>query len=351
MIYYSRYVKKGEYYEGTGSKITEDVESFFKNDSRFVRLTAELESGTLFENGVDEFYEFHRRIFSSFDDIKRQIDNSHKYLNDSLNAAETIQDSIKETNDYIKKRTKGSEDLTVKRYLELTNEFEELQKEKENIVNYSDESKLIERMAFQYGPLGKDDFLKEGENYHCSKFTFDRKWFYEEMKKASVMVMLFNLISEGETIIHGNRFKKDTKITYEKISHDTNTNKALLLEKISACMNNVRFIHSLDLKSGEIKITPLPMNIFGEITLMILDAFKKDMAFINCEVCNQVKRMKRESSHICRTCQNASYQRKNTIKKDIKKGLSLNEILAKHPRMKKDEIIEHYNDLISKQNK
>lgn len=87
------------------------------------------------------------------------------------------------------------------------------------------------------------------------------------------------------------------------------------------------------------------MNFFGEITLMILDAFKKDMAFINCEVFNQVKRMKRESSHICRTCQNASYQLKNTIKKE----LSLNEILAKHPRMKKDEIIEHYNDLISKQ--
>lgn len=334
MIYYSSYKKNGDFFEGTGTRIIEDRKDFLQNDDSFIRLTAELEVGKLWELGIDDFYDFYRRFFEKADEVAHQFNEFQRDM-EKLQKGQLLMD----TSDWIDNLKKGMEkaaqmtkeegESSVKRFREnlkkVSEERERLETKERIKTDYSNDDNLFERLISYYGIIGQDAFRKDGDNYRCEKFSFNKQWFYEEMKKVSKMVVLFNEINEKKV--------------------QTNTDKTKLLNAISNCMSNVRYIHEWESKRAEIKVTPLPMNVLGEVTLIVLDAFKKEMAFITCEKCGDIKRMKRESSHICRTCQNASYQRKNNIKKDMKQGLSLEDILAKRKRMDKNEIIKMYNEL------
>lgn len=330
MIYYSEYRKKGNRFVGVGTRIVNDRKDFFKNDERFIRLMTELELGTLFEFDSEGFYDFLRKFYTLGDETVKTLKEQKKnILSPFSDLTEWSNNPFAELNEYIEKHQEEGKSLE-----QLVKDFD-AQKQKEVIdavpIDYSDEDRLVERMVDAFGPLGKDDFKREGGHYHCSSFVFDKHWFYEEMKKVSKLVMLFNKINEK--------------------SQRTETDKRIILEHISDCMSNVRYVHEWNTRSGEINVTPQPMNTFGEVTLMILDTFKKDMAFITCEKCGDIKRMKRESSHICRRCQVSYNKRRFNVKQDMLQGLSFEEIVKKHPRMKKDEIIEHYNNIMAKDEK
>lgn len=327
MIYYSKYRKKGDRFVGVGTRIVDDRKDFFKNDKRFIRLMTELELGTLFEFDLEGFYDFLRKFYTLGDEtvktLKEQEKNILSPFSDLAEWSNNLFAELNEANEYIEKHQEEGKSLE-----QLVKDFD-AQKQKEVIdaapIDYSNEDRLVERMVDAFGPLGKDDFKREGVHYHCSSFVFDKHWFYEEMKKVSKLVMLFNEINEK--------------------SQRTETDKRIILEHISDCMSNVRYVHEWNARSGEINVTPQPMNTFGEITLMILDTFKKDMAFITCERCGDIKRMKRESSHICRRCQVSYNKRRFNIKQDLLQGLSLEDILAKRKRMDKNEIIKMHNEL------
>lgn len=327
MIYYSEYRKKGDRFVGVGTRIVDDRKDFFKNDERFIHLMTELELGTLFEFDSDGFYNFLREFYTLGDEAVKTLKKQEKSILfpfDDL--TEWLNSPFAELNEYMEKHQEEGKSLE-----QLIKDFD-AQKQKEVIedapIDYSNEDRLVERMVGMFGPLGKDDFKREGANYHCSSFVFDKDWFYEEMKKVSALVMVFNKINEKP--------------------RRTETDKRIILEHISDCMSNVRYVHEWNTRSGEINVTPQPMNTFGEITLMILDTFKKDMAFITCEKCGDIKRMKRESSHICRRCQVSYNKRRFNIKQDLLQGLSLEDILAKRKRMDKNEIIKMHNELQKK---
>lgn len=314
-IYYDKWLEKDGVFEGYGSIVRTD--SFLSSDTiKAFRYFLTLDSD---EITVNEFYD---KILTFSNLLAKGVIYGAAVLRIFEKIVYKIANLIV-----------GNEDKDIK-FNEPT--FKEIAIEEDD---------LIKILVSLFGVLGKDSFVSDGENLHCKEFTFDREWFFEEFKKVSKLMGMFDFYNDGLNFWNKNNFKGVMEVKEGGNTH-TLYNKKKVLEAINTCMHNVKTVYSIDnSKDAGLKQKQVPMNIFGAMTLEFLDALKKDMAFVTCEECGDVKPMKRESSHICRRCQNASYQRKKNIKEDVKRGLSLEDILAKRKRMDKNEIIKMYNEL------
>lgn len=265
-IYYSKWRKNNGKFEGYGSRVrTRDLlsDSGIKMFKSFLRSNFEGATIDEFYNQIKEYFELPISIFAS-----------------------------------------------IANHLNLSNDLPKFK--------ISDDE-LIYHLAEIFGPLGKDDFENENGNLHCKEFTFDYEWFFAEFKKVSKLMGMFNFYNNGKNRFNGKRFKSVMEVKPDGNTH-TLYNKKKVLEALSECTNNVRTVYVYNENANDdskIIITQEPMNIFGVITLQILDMVKKDMDFIECKACNKTEPRSKGGTPICRTCQITISQRKRNIVMDI----------------------------------
>lgn len=273
------------------------------------------------------------------------------------------------------------------------------------------ENVAVMNMAYNYGSLGRNDFEKDENGvYVCTKFHFDKDWFVKEVEKIQRLHAAFihyvgykrrknetpkrfneiqdrlsnlittHIIDSQQNGIEPTKFtiddftehftkeeieyKKKMSIRYNNgewrkiVTVNEHKDKKSLDDFMTAlndCMDNVRAsISAYSVHSGKIELRTdeyEPLNIFGAHVLHLLDMYKKDMSMIKCKKCGTETTMKNNGSHICESCQNAKRQRKKYIRASIKQGLTLDEILKKHSKMDSEEVKEHYNNIMAKDEK
>lgn len=199
-----------------------------------------------------------------------------------------------------------------------------------------------------------DDQMEIGEKYYLNQdISQEEKKFFENMSLDKQIAIKNSILGDPLTDEEEKRLAElFDKILGDGIYLSVNINakkdektRERFLDALNDVMHNVRTVRKWDEKNDVFDIEYVPVNCFGYFALKALRSIKTNQGYYNCTHCGLVELMKHESEKICKTCQNSRRQRKFAIRQDIKKGLSLNDILDKRTRMKKEEIIEHYNSI------
>lgn len=129
-------------------------------------------------------------------------------------------------------------------------------------------------------------------------------------------------------------------------SHRDEKSKQQLLDAITLCMDNVRAVLKPGYKTEkDIRVEYEPLNIFGVYVISVIEAYKKNLGFVNCTKCGQPHYTMIRSGGVCEGCLRARRQRKINVKRDIQKGKSLEEIISSR-RTSPEELTELYNEII-----
>lgn len=143
MCYFERYEKEGEYFVGKGKRIGFEINDDFKNSpfriTRIFQPRVEMEDKKLYTNNEDIF-----------------LGTYQSFL--------------------------GRVEMFTKRL------------EKDKITQSTLDNALNTLIGFCFlflGPVGKNDYVKEGNIYICRKFKFDKEWFKLEYKRAKKLGQAF----------------------------------------------------------------------------------------------------------------------------------------------------------------
>lgn len=290
---------------------------------------------------------------------------------------------------------------------------------------------MVGYFNFLLGPLGKNDFIKEGEDYVCYKFKFDKEWFEDECTKLEKLGRAFyeyhgfsaniNVMPEEYTYLHNKKYNFTTEkqkeaasalsqdqvnIAYKYLTNQELTENELIffnridceaveylkrwyigadelttsekrkmqeyeekwqigdlqrtinvkaknspevrqafLDALNDMMHNVKTIRIWDEDEKTFRTEEMPINCFGYYVLYALQSLQTNKAYYKCESCGRAIFINHKSLRVCEGCKTRRRQRKFNIKKDIEKGLSLEQILKNRNRMDRDELIQFYNEL------
>lgn len=117
------------------------------------------------------------------------------------------------------------------------------------------------------------------------------------------------------------------------------------LDALNDMMHNVKSIRIWDEDEKTFRTEEMPINCFGYYVLYALQSLQTNKAYYKCESCGRAIFINHKSLRVCEGCKTRRRQRKFNIKKDIEKGLSLEQILKNRNRMDRDELIQFYNEL------
>lgn len=117
------------------------------------------------------------------------------------------------------------------------------------------------------------------------------------------------------------------------------------LDALNDMMHNVKTIRIWDEDEKTFRTEEMPINCFGYYVLYALQSLQTNKAYYKCESCGRAIFINHKSFRVCEGCKTRRRQRKFNIKKDIEKGLSLEQILKNRNRMDRDELIQFYNEL------
>lgn len=181
---------------------------------------------------------------------------------------------------------------------------------------------ILRSLTRLYGIISNGTFQEDKfvGVYYMESGEVDNEWIHAESVSFSECYNMYKAL-----------------ITKDKIS---TTEKKNFICKLNEGMKHVNIKYEVDV-SGKIEEIFEPLNIFGIAYLKVKHLFFNSLQFKQCANCERYFTYRNERERFCCSSCSTSYrQRKNNVKKDYKKGLSIDEIAEKRSGSSEKEITE-----------